>query len=204
MYALYLLGGVDRRIHTEDVALKCWELFPDSFSWSKYSVYPDKDIVRVALTDACKEQHGALVDGRVEGKSSRRSPAGGRPDFMEGWTITERGVQWVRDNVSRLEQFHGAGIRKDHRQVVRRRAHGLKESRLFRSYTAAPVSFSATLGELAAFVKCRVDASHAIWEKRFTDLRKTAIDAEDDALRAFLGACEKAYAEQRVEGHDPR
>ncbi|MGQ0553920.1 MAG: hypothetical protein ACT4PU_11960 [Planctomycetota bacterium] len=197
VYALYLLGGVDRRVHTEDVALKCWELFPDSFSWSKYPAHPDKDIVRVALTDACKEQHGALVGGRVEGKAARRIRSDGRTGPLEGWTITEQGVLWVRENITRLEQFHGTGIRKDHRQLVLRRVHGLKESTLFRSYTGAPASFSATLGDLAAFLKCRVDASHSIWERRFTDLRKTALDAEDNALLAFLSACEKAYAEQR-------
>ncbi len=35
VYALYLLGGESHPVHTEDVALKCFELFPDSFSWVK-------------------------------------------------------------------------------------------------------------------------------------------------------------------------
>jgi hypothetical protein len=36
VYCLYVAGGATERVHTEDLALKCWELFPDSFSWTKY------------------------------------------------------------------------------------------------------------------------------------------------------------------------
>ena len=32
VYALYLLGGDTERVHTEDIALRCFELFPASFS----------------------------------------------------------------------------------------------------------------------------------------------------------------------------
>jgi len=70
VYGLYVAGGATERVHTEDLALKCWELFPDSFSWTKFAQYPDKDIVRVALTDARKEKYGALVNGRVEGHAA--------------------------------------------------------------------------------------------------------------------------------------
>jgi len=78
VYCLYVVGGATERVHTEDLALKCWELFPDSFSWTKYPNYPDKDIVRVALTDARKEKYGALVSGRIEGKAS--GTGHGEPD----------------------------------------------------------------------------------------------------------------------------
>ncbi len=65
VYALYSLGGATKRFHTEDIALKCFEVWPSAFSWTKYPEYPDKDIVRVALTDARKEKFGFLVDGRT-------------------------------------------------------------------------------------------------------------------------------------------
>ena len=43
VYVLGLLGGESRKIHTEDIAIKCHSLFPDSFSWTKYPEIPDKD-----------------------------------------------------------------------------------------------------------------------------------------------------------------
>src|SRR5437899_9176451 len=96
VYCLYIAGGSTERIHTEDVALKCWELYPDSFSWTKYPKYPDKDIVRVALTDARKTKYGALLSGRVEGQSS----ASGEP---EGGMLTEAGLAWVRGYANELD-----------------------------------------------------------------------------------------------------
>jgi hypothetical protein len=52
VYALFLEGGTSKPIHTEDIALACFRLAPDAFSWIRHVEYPDKDIARVALTDA--------------------------------------------------------------------------------------------------------------------------------------------------------
>ena len=40
VFGLSLLGGSTDRVHTEDIAVKCHEMFPDSFSWTKYPQYP--------------------------------------------------------------------------------------------------------------------------------------------------------------------
>ena len=40
VYILHALGGGLRSIPTEDIAKKCFELAPDSFSWVKYPQYP--------------------------------------------------------------------------------------------------------------------------------------------------------------------
>ena len=57
-YALYVLEGASKTVHTEDIALKCYELAPDVCSWVNYPEYPDKEIVRIALSDAMKEKNG--------------------------------------------------------------------------------------------------------------------------------------------------
>src|SRR5580765_1329574 len=98
VYALYVAGGATSRVHTEDLALKCWELFPDSFSWTKYPTYPDKDIVRVALTDARKDKYGGLISGRVEGHTG--DSKGGD---AEGWLLTEKGLAWIKQNLTLFE-----------------------------------------------------------------------------------------------------
>ena len=95
---------------TEDVAMRCFELAPKAFSWRKYPDQIDLDSVRVSLTDACKEKHGALAAGSVR----------------EGWYLTPSGVSWERENgdamrsalhdsepqtrpAARLETVHAAG-----------------------------------------------------------------------------------------------
>src|SRR5439155_12986110 len=110
VYCLYIAGGITERIHTEDLALKCWELFPDSFSWTKYPQYPDKDIVRVALTDARKDKYGGLVSGRVEGHAT--GAAHGEP---EGWVLTDKGLAWIKDNLDLFGDDASKHERKAHR-----------------------------------------------------------------------------------------
>ncbi|MEO0010166.1 MAG: hypothetical protein ABIK51_06585, partial [candidate division WOR-3 bacterium] len=63
VYALYILGGWHSRIHTEDIALKCFELAKSKFSWVKYPQYPDPTPARYALEAAKKQENGALVTG---------------------------------------------------------------------------------------------------------------------------------------------
>ncbi len=56
VYALYALGGWRERIHTEDIALKCYEIAPSKFSWVKYPQYPDNHTAYLSLGDA-KKRH---------------------------------------------------------------------------------------------------------------------------------------------------
>ena len=60
VYTVYILGGVSKRIHTEEIAMKCYELAPESFSWIKYPKNADKEVARIALTDARKEKYGKI------------------------------------------------------------------------------------------------------------------------------------------------
>ena len=89
VYVLSLLGGESKSVHTEDIALKCHELFSDSFSWTKYPDRPDKEVVRTGLMDARKEKHGQLVKGR-SGREIHKVP--------DGWMLTEAGIEWLKKN----------------------------------------------------------------------------------------------------------
>jgi len=192
VYCLYVAGGATERVHTEDLALKCWELFPDSFSWTKYPRYPDKDIVRVALTDARKDKYGALVSGRVEGHAS--GVGHGEP---EGWLLTDKGLAWIKENLSVFGDDGAQHERKAHRQLLLRRVKELKTSDIYRRFTESGSSFSPSIGELAAFLKCRVDANEAVWERRIADIRRLGIDAAEDAIGQFAAACSNAYHRER-------
>jgi hypothetical protein len=77
--AIYLLGGAERSIDTEDAAVKCHELAPGLFSWQKHKDQINLELVRVGLSDAKKPKNGALLSGS------------GR----EGWRLTARGLDWV-------------------------------------------------------------------------------------------------------------
>jgi len=63
LYALYLLGGWQKRIHTEDIAFKCFQLAPSKFSWVKYPHFPDLAPARFALESVKRPKYGLLVKG---------------------------------------------------------------------------------------------------------------------------------------------
>lgn len=86
-WAVGLLGGDQKRIDTEDVAVKVFEIAPKRFSWKKYPHQINLELVRVYLSDAKKPEHGALLAGS------------GRT----GWSLTRKGLDWIRSAKTRLQ-----------------------------------------------------------------------------------------------------
>ena len=197
VYALSLLGGETAHVHTEDIALKCHELFPESFSWTKYPQYPDKDIVRVALTDARKEQYGALVDGRTGQKTGQTARTARRPT-LDGWTLTSAGIRWLRKNLDRLTYPEGKATLKQHRQKTLQQLKRVKDHELYSRFLQEGDRFSPSIGEMAELLRCRVDAAPHIWEQRLQSIRRKAEVAEQGDVTRFVDICTEAYETQHV------
>ncbi len=192
VYALSVLGGDSKRIHTEDLALKCYELFPGSFSWTKYPEYPDKDIVRVALTDARKQQHGRLVEGRT-GQRHGHSAKTKRTPTLDGWMLTPEGVEWVRARGSVIDSLGGGSELKAHRQRVLKQLAKVRKHHVFLDYLEDPVGFAPAIGDLADLARCRVDAAPGVWNGRFEALEVKAISAGQQDMVDFVQKCRDAY-----------
>jgi hypothetical protein len=90
VYAVHLLGGAERPVDTEDVAVKVAELLPGAFSWRKYPDQINLEIVRAVLSDSKKRQFGALLHGTGS----------------EGWRLSDAGVTWA----AQLEKEIRAGL----------------------------------------------------------------------------------------------
>lgn len=84
--AVYAIGGADRYVDTEDVAVQAAELAPGRFSWRKYKQQINIDTVRKRLWDAAKNKGGPLLLGSEK----------------EGWLLTEAGLEFSKANASRL------------------------------------------------------------------------------------------------------
>jgi hypothetical protein len=195
VFALGLLGGSTERLHTEDVAIKCHQLFPDSFSWTKYPHLPDKDIVRVALTDARKEKYGALVEGRA-GQRGGQPAKTKRAKVQDGWKLTPEGIGWFRANQEALKAVSGDYQTKDHRIKVLRQLRRVIEHPLWERFEQGPDRFYASLGELADLLRCRADAPVRVWEERLGDLSRKAATVEREDLQMFVVKCEEEYRNQ--------
>ena len=101
VFALYELGGLSKVVGTEDIALKCYQLAPDAFSWINHPQYPDKDVARNALFDAQRERYGCLIKGRA-GRGKRYSNDEDSVPEIDGWILTERGAIWISENLDRI------------------------------------------------------------------------------------------------------
>lgn len=76
--AVFLLGGENKYIDREDIAVKANEITPGRFNWRKYTENIDLDAVGVALRDAKKEKNGGLLIGTNS----------------TGWMLSPKGLVW--------------------------------------------------------------------------------------------------------------
>lgn len=90
LFAVHLLGGGQRTVDTEDVAIKAAELLPRAFAWRKYPAQINLELVRAVLSDSKKPQFGSLLHGTG----------------TEGWRLSDAGVIWA----AQLEKDLKAGV----------------------------------------------------------------------------------------------
>ena len=81
--ALFLLGGDKNPVDTEDIAVKVAGMAPGKFSWRKYKENIDKELVRLAVTNA------RIESGHVLGSQ------------RDGWMLTPAGLAFSKANVSK-------------------------------------------------------------------------------------------------------
>jgi len=182
--ALYLLGGTTKRIHTEDIALMVFDMARAQFSWRKHPEYPDKDIVRVALTDAAKEEHGRLVTGR-SGRSTSYKGA-------DGWQLTAAGARWAASNTDMVRDRLGEPTADPQRREIDRVCREIRRSGLFQQWTRGELR-SATRYEFTDFLSCSPDAPPSTIVKRFERMHAAAEAARNKEVIAFLEACRTQF-----------
>jgi hypothetical protein len=191
MLALHLEGGTSKRVHTEDVTLRCFNLAPDAFSWLKHRGYPDKEVARKDLVRLRDGQYGEmLVDGRAGVTRVEDDGAA----ISDGWKLTEAGTKWIIANQSRLESQLGVRIAKTTRQEAMKALDRIRKHKSYAEFAQQRGKFVPQLGELAAMLRCRVDAEDRVWASRFASLRNQAQLAGESEILDFLEHCESLRA----------
>jgi hypothetical protein len=173
-WAVYLLGGDQKRIDTEDVAFRAFQLAPARFRWRKYPKQINLELVRVYLSDAKKPEHGELLTGS------------GRT----GWSLTRKGLVWLRSARSRLQAL---GMSEPSRRQSQ--AGSIDSSRRDREHKrilalAAWARWSAgdetvVLTEAREVFRLDSYSTASVREAKLTRLRAMFVD--DERLSSFLG-----------------
>lgn len=193
VFALYRLGGLEKKIHTEKIALECFRLAKKRFSWrlSEFSKFPDKEPVRIALMDAAKEKHGALVEGRSGVEASGKE--------SDGWVLTPAGARWIAENTERIEQkldLFGAGTNRPDALRIKKRFH---QDPAFKKFLQQGSLSEVSQYEFTDMLNCTPDASRSTIQKKFERLKAQASILDDDSIRNFIQACKERFKDLLVE-----
>ena len=186
VYALYVLGGWQKRIHTEDIALKCYELAPSKFSWVKYPQFPDPTPTRFALEAAKKPQYGALI----KGESERKRTSGN----IGGWMLTADGTEWARANAKRIEEFLGKHRPTGDRSPADRKLKALTESTGFKKFRLHGEQADLSHAEFAETLLCTVNTKAQVLNDRLEQLCSIAEELKKDDVKSYVDFCRNRFA----------
>lgn len=190
LFALYKLGGISKKIHTEFIAWEAYQLAKERFSWRlpefREKGFPDKTPVRFALEQAKKKEYGRLVTGRAGGDINR-------PE-LEGWRFTPHGAEWIKQNESRISKALKQTAPDLPKLVAERFVKQLKNDHCFISF-----SKSRNLDEVSSYMftdmlACAPDAPKEIIRQKFEQFLATAKLVKDKRILEFLETCETKFA----------
>jgi hypothetical protein len=191
LFALYKLGGITKKVHTEHIAWEAYNLAKERFSWRlpefKEKGFPDKTPVRFALEAAKKKENGKLVIGRAGGDINR-------PE-LEGWRFTPQGAEWIKKNEKRILSALKEKAPDLPKLVADRFIRQLKNDPCFVSFRK-----NGNLNEVSSYMftdmlGCAPDASKDIIKQKFDQLLTTANLIHDEEIIGFLEACKIKFSQ---------
>lgn len=186
LYVLYLLGGWQKRVHTEDVALKCYEIAPSKFSWVKYPQYPDLAPARFALESAKKSKNGKLVKGESEKKRTVQN--------VGGWMLTADGIKWIESNKERIERDLGKHKPIGDRLLADRKLKELLGSQAFRKFLEHGKQAEISHAEFTESLVCTVNTRSSILNDRLEQLYSIAQELGKKKVKDYIKFCHKRFA----------
>lgn len=190
VFALASLGGGGKKVFTEDIAAKTFELAPERFSWKTYPEYPDLEVARIALMDARKEKHGILVGGRY-GRASAVQAG-------DGWILTPKGVEWYEKNHERIRKALKVAESRTSPVARSRASKDLKRVRasgMFKNFRKTKGVSEAKPYEFTDLLEASLDTSPVWLRERINTLKAQAAEAKDEEILEFINTCEKEFSD---------
>lgn len=185
LYALYLLGGAKKKIFTEDIAKKSFELAPSRFSWRRYPQYPDIEPTRRILITARDEKR--LITGRA-GEVKGLKPS-------DGWIFSPEGILWLEKNKTRIAKALGqkqGPIRN--RTESSKKIFGLESSIAYKKFLKENTCLNIKPYEFTDFLNVSLDTPSSIIRDRIDTIRVLAAREKKQKLSDFIDQCEKQFS----------
>jgi len=167
--AVYLLGGAQKAIDTEDIAVKAHQISPGRFSWKKYPNQINLELIRVYLSDAKTKGDYVIGAGRT------------------GWRLTQKGLAWAEKASTEIGKIDTSRSRAQMRSgsIDEQRWHR-ERSRLISSAAWNLWSSGGEIGPAEAKEVFRIDsyAKGDLRESKITRLQ--SLFTEDKEIAPFL------------------
>ncbi len=185
IYAVYKLGGWQKRVHSENIALKCFELAPRKFSWVKFPQYPDILPSLFALEAAKKKKYGKLVIGETERRKTF--------DKIGGWVLTVNGVRWIKNNLARIEQGLELGEAVGKRLPIDRKLKHLDRSKAFQKFKLDNDTTEISYAEFVESLICTVNTRPGKIKDRLNQLSAIAEELNKKDVKNYIKFCKKKF-----------
>lgn len=186
LYALFQLGGHERKVHTEEIAFRAYELAKERFSWrlEQFRQFPDKDPARHALEDAARPK-SELVRGRSGTAMSGKG--------ADGWMFTIAGVAWIKENQARIERALG-NVRSETRpKEAERFVRRIRGEALFKKFIKGDTLTKDDWYDFTSMLSASPDAPKEMIVRKFQNLQTTAEMVADQDVTRFFATCREAF-----------
>jgi len=189
LFALYKLGGISRKVHTEHIAWEAYQLAKERFSWRLPEFrdrFPDKSPVRFALEQAKKKEHGKIVTGKAGGDINR-------PE-LEGWRFTPEGAEWIRKNERRIAKALKQKTPDLRKLEAEKFVRKLKADACFKLFQEGGALDEVSFYMFTDMLGCSPDATKDIIKQKFDRLLTTAKLVNDSEIIKFLEVCSSTFS----------
>jgi hypothetical protein len=191
-FVLAELGGSEKAVHLEEIAVRAFELSPGAFRWDldEFSHLIDKDKVRVSLTDAAKDKYGRLVRAVGPKRAGVSKPT-------DAWQLTPSGVAWCVDKQDTISSALGMArpaLKRGKATKLRGRVTG---SDLYRRYQAEGIVPNDPYA-FADLLEVSPDASPVVVQDKLELLMNQIGLLDDPQLMEFVKRSAKEHEDMLV------
>ncbi len=171
------LGGAERFVDIEEVALEAFKLAPERFGWRTRRDLPSWERVRTAFVHANQEAQrreiGPVLFSNKEG---------------EAWRLTAQGVKYARENAGKIQAAAARGARRGGASVSRIRQ--IRNHSAFRRFMQGTPVAEIERYQLADLLLCPPDSPVAAVMRKVDTAEAAAVDVADEEVQRFLGEVE--------------
>lgn len=184
LYALYLLDGSRKKVFTEDIAKKSFDLIPSRFSWRRYPQFPDIEPTRRILISARDERN--LVNGR-SGEVKGLKPS-------DGWIFSPDGIRWIEKNKSRIALTLNVSPKRVNRTDLSAKLNELETSTAYKKFLKYKDCAYIKPYEFTDFLNASLDTPPSILRGRVDKINALAAVGKNNGLIDFINECKKHFS----------